>query len=69
MDIYMIGKTAGLAWQYLATHGKTTLRTLEKEIDAPPGIVFMSIGWLAREGKIELGKDKRSIYIWLVGKV
>jgi hypothetical protein len=60
-----IGETAGIVWQYLKDHGRSTLRTVEKGVTAPTGTVQMAVGWLAREGKVELAQEKRSIYLWL----
>jgi hypothetical protein len=65
MNVETIGITAGLVWQFLQTNGKSTLRVLESGVDAPTNLVQMSVGWLAREGKVELEQDKRSIKVWL----
>jgi hypothetical protein len=64
----MIGETAGRVWQYLKDRGKTPVRTIEKEIEAPAGAVAMAIGWLAREGKLEVAQEKRSVYAWLTDR-
>jgi stage V sporulation protein SpoVS len=61
-----IGETAGAVWQYLKDNGKTTLKALEKGVGAPAEAVSMAAGWLAREGKVEVAQEKRSIYIWLI---
>lgn len=61
----IIGKTAGKLWQYLHDHGKTSLSGLEKAVKAPRGVVFMAIGWLAREEKVAFGQEKRTTQIWL----
>jgi hypothetical protein len=60
-----IGKTAGRVWTYLQDHGKTSLSGVEKGVTAPRGVVFMAIGWLAREGKLEFGQENRSTQVWL----
>jgi hypothetical protein len=61
-----IGETAGVVWQYLKDHGKSTLTAVEKAVQAPAGTVPMAIGWLAREGKLEIAQEKRSIHLWLI---
>jgi hypothetical protein len=66
LNVQKIGETAGTVWQYLKDHGKSTLAMVEKSVDAPGGAVCMAVGWLAREGKIELAQEKRSTYLWLV---
>jgi hypothetical protein len=60
-----IGKTAGKIWQHVHEHGKTSLSGLEKAVKAPRGVVFMAVGWLAREGKLEFGQEKRTTQVWL----
>jgi hypothetical protein len=63
-----IGETAGVVWQYLKDHGKSTLTAVEKAVPAPAGAVPMAVGWLAREGKLELAQEKRSVYLKLTEK-
>jgi hypothetical protein len=60
-----IGETAGVVWQYLKDHGKSTLAAVEKAVPTPAGAVPMAVGWLAREGKLEVAQEKRSVYLWL----
>ncbi len=60
-----IGETAGVVWQYLKDHGKSTLKAVEKGVDAPVDAVPMAVGWLAREGKVDVAQEKRSVYLWL----
>jgi stage V sporulation protein SpoVS len=65
VNTQMIGETAGAVWQYLKDHGKSTLKALGTGVDAPAEAVPMAVGWLAREGKVEVAQEKRSIYLWL----
>jgi len=60
-----IGTTAGRIWGYLVKHGKVSLSALERGVDVPHDLSCMAIGWLAREGKVEIKREKRSIHIWL----
>ena len=60
-----IGEAAGRIWHYLAEHGETTLRQLQRGTTFPERLVLMGVGWLAREGKIELIKDKRTVKVVL----
>ena len=64
-EIKTIGETAGLVWNFLRSNGESTLSTLEKEVEAPRSLVSMAVGWLAREGKIELKDEKRAVRITL----
>ncbi len=63
--VQAIGEAAGQVWSVLKRQGKASLSAVEREVDAPQGLTHMAIGWLAREGKIEIGQDKRAISLWL----
>ena len=54
-----IGDIAGVVWHALEKGGPTTLAKLAKNIDAPRDVVMQAVGWLAREGKIEIEETKR----------
>lgn len=64
-EIETIGQTAGLVWNYLRSNGECSLSALERGIQAPKAMVAMAIGWLAREGKVEIMDAKRTIRISL----
>jgi Winged helix-turn-helix domain (DUF2582) len=49
-----IGETAGAIWELLARQGPLTFAGLMESVDAPQGVFFMAIGWLAREQKLRL---------------
>jgi hypothetical protein len=65
LEIKTIGDTAGLVWNFLRTNGESSLSTLEKKVEAPRSMVSMAVGWLAREGKIEIKDEKRAVRISL----
>jgi len=52
--ITKIGITAGEIWHILEKKGKVSIDEILKEIENHKETVFMSIGWLAREGHIIL---------------
>ena len=64
-EVKTIGETAGLVWQYLRSNGESSLTALEKGVKAPRSTISMAVGWLAREGKIEMKDEKRAIRISL----
>jgi len=68
IDLHSIGETAGAVYQYLKDHGGTTLTTLVRAIGAPSDAVLMAVGWLAREGKLEISQEKRTVHIRLTEK-
>lgn len=53
--ITQIGIAAGDIWHYLDEKGTATLDQLTKAIGKPRELLLMSLGWLAREGHINLG--------------
>ena len=64
-EIKRIGETAGLVWKFLQSNGDSSLSALEKGVEAPRSMVSMAVGWLAREGKIEVKDEKRAVRIIL----
>ena len=53
-----IGITAGDIWHYLDKHETATQDELVRGIKKPRELIFMSLGWLAREGHVQLGDEK-----------
>jgi hypothetical protein len=53
-----IGEAAGRIWHYLAEHGETTLRQLQRGTTLPERLVLMGVGWLAREDKLCLVQER-----------
>jgi hypothetical protein len=62
-----IGKNAGKVWDCLEKSGKPiTLTTLKKQLKGTPeSQMYTALGWLAREDKIDIYKDKRATYVRL----
>src|SRR2546428_10414438 len=56
-----IGDAAGAIWQYLDEHGVTTLSKLRQGTKLPDQLLLLGIGWLAREGKLRLGRGGRNL--------
>lgn len=48
-----IGESAGVVWNYLKENHGATAEQIAKSSKIKNGLLFMAIGWLAREGKIE----------------
>ena len=64
-EIETVGTTAGMVWNFLRSNGECSLSALEKGVKAPTPMVSMAVGWLAREGKIEIKDMKRALRISL----
>ncbi len=65
-SINRIGETSGLVWRYLNQNEPTSISRLAKSIDAPRDLVLQAVGWLAREGKLEITETKRGKLVSLV---
>ena len=62
-----IGTVAGKIWHILDARGELTLAALKEKVDAKAPYFDWAVGWLAREDKIEITRDKRSMRIRLKG--
>jgi len=60
-----IGNAAGVVWEFLNQQGETVLVTLKDRTGLSEGILLMALGWLAREEKVNLLKEGRTIRISL----
>ena len=61
-----IGLTAGQIWNYLNENGETTVAKMKKELDLKGNFAELGLGWLAREGKVEISKKGTSTNVRLV---
>lgn len=50
--IYKIGESAGRVWQFLSEHPGSALEHIQKALKLKDNLLYMGIGWLAREGKL-----------------
>ncbi len=58
--IAQIGEIAGVVWQLLSERGPLTATKLIREVDAPRDLTLQALGWLAREGKLQVDENSRS---------
>ncbi len=63
--ITQIGETAGRIWHALDQNGPLSMAKLTRQIDAPRDTVMQAVGWLAREGKIDIEETNRGRVISL----
>ena len=54
MEINNIGNNAGVIWNAPNTNGKMTETKLKKETGLASAEFYTALGWLAREGKLNL---------------
>jgi hypothetical protein len=60
-----IASTAGIIWHALHDRGELSLAKLKKEVKGKTPVFDWAIGWLAREDKLVITPEKRSIRIKL----
>jgi hypothetical protein len=60
-----IGEMAGAVWHALGESGSLSLAKLVTRVGGNRDVVMQAIGWLAREGKIEISESKRGRIISL----
>jgi Winged helix-turn-helix domain (DUF2582) len=60
-----VGDGAGMIWQYLREHGQTTLGRLRQGTKLSDQLLLMSVGWLAREGKVSIVQQGRTVKLSL----
>jgi hypothetical protein len=60
-----VGETAGKIWHLLNEHGPQTFPQLRKKLDGSGEIVGFALGWLAREDKVDITQDKKTLTVAL----
>ena len=60
-----IGDAAGMIWQYLNEHGQTTQGELRQGTKLSDQLLLMGVGWLAREGKVSMVQQGRTVKVSL----
>ena len=65
MIIHKIGETAGRIWRTLEQQGQLRLPALKKQVPVPESMLYLALGWLAREDRVEIEPDGRSYRVGL----
>jgi hypothetical protein len=55
-----IGDVAGTVWRVLSEKGPMSTTKLVKAVGEPRDTVMQALGWLAREGKLNIDDDGRN---------
>lgn len=66
MNVETIGTNAGLIWNALNENNSMTLKDLKKATKLKEKEAFLSLGWLAREGKVSLEEAEKDVIITLL---
>lgn len=59
--VAQIGQTAGEVWRALSDRGPLTTARLIKAVGAPRDQLMQALGWLAREGKIDIDPSRARV--------
>ncbi|MCL6481001.1 MAG: winged helix-turn-helix domain-containing protein [Firmicutes bacterium] len=65
MVIQQIGETAGRIWHTLDEKGELRVSILKRQVDVPEPILYMALGWLAREDKLAVEPRGRTFVVRL----
>ena len=57
--LHEIGETAGQVWQALHKHGSMSVAKLVEHVGGNRDVLMQAVGWLAREGKLDISETKR----------
>ncbi len=60
-----IGHTAGEVWQLLQQDGPQSLARLRRQLNGHGELPVLAVGWLAREDKVDLLPDRKSLRVQL----
>lgn len=70
MNVEQIGTAAGAVWQALNTADALGIKQLKKETKLKKEEIIAALGWLAREGKVNIDTDPenpKELLVSLVG--
>ena len=59
VGMQQIGETAGAVWRVLSDHGPLSVAKVVERVGGNRDLVMQAIGWLAREGKLDIVETKR----------
>ncbi len=66
LEINEIGEDAGRIYDYLRQNGESTLAALKKSLKMSNDSAAYALGWLAREGRIDMRRKGTSVRIFTV---
>ena len=60
-----IGNIAGLIWKYLIDNGQSTTIKIKSALEISNSMMYLALGWLAREGKVDVVEIQNTIKVSL----
>lgn len=67
MNVGLIGQWAGEIWNALDSEGTLGVKKLKKVTKLKEKEIFAGLGWLSREGKINIAEDDNDVMVSLIG--
>ncbi|MDD2960896.1 MAG: winged helix-turn-helix domain-containing protein [Muribaculaceae bacterium] len=67
INVEQIGAWAGLVWKALDTEGTLGVKRIKKVTKLKDKEIYAAMGWLAREGKVNIAEDDNDIMVSLIG--
>ncbi len=61
-----IGMNAGKVWTVLDEFGRLNVKDLKKESKLTEKDLYAALGWLAREGKVNLEPEEKETFVSLI---
>lgn len=70
MTVEQIGTFAGEVWKALAEQDANSIKTIKKATKLKEKEIYAALGWLSREGKLQLGDagDPKEVDVVLIEK-
>lgn len=63
--INQIGRSAGAVWKYLNEHSEAKPSEIKKALKLTDDVLWMAIGWLAREDKLVFKGNAKALQVCL----
>ncbi|MDR2192703.1 MAG: winged helix-turn-helix domain-containing protein [Endomicrobium sp.] len=63
--IDQVGFSAGLIWQFLYENGESSPIKIKASLGLSNTLLYLALGWLAREGKVNIARLEHSYKIFL----
>jgi len=60
-----VGETAGKIWHLLNDEGPQSFPEIKKKLDGSSELLSFALGWLAREDKVDLTQEKKTVKVAL----
>ena len=60
-----IGNIAGQIWKYLIDNGQSSTIKIKSALEISNSMMYLALGWLAREGKLDVVENQNTIKVSL----